>query len=553
MFRIGNRTGRVIALGRVTLAAYLIAALAVEAGGTWPAWANERMGICLGYALFALAHLAASWSSWWREHRLVLPAHLVDLGFFAGLGLVSGGLIGSPLAIFFVFLMLSAGASWGRRAALATAAAVVGLYLAQALIFFPLLDDGEADSARALLRAGQFLILYLMIGWFEFGRRGDAPCPQGFHPLRQGDLVRASLEYAALSMRAKRAALIWSDDREPWLHLAIWSSPDGYQRRQLSPEAAPSITAEPFDGETFLFEVEAQRVLVDHPGRVAPHVKTTGLDPGVASLVAMAEGVATPVRTKDFRGYLVAGEIEALGRDDLFLARRAALEIADALERFRVERTFLESIESRTRLNIARDLHDSLAQLLAGIGLKLRAARRNPDGAEREAVLQELEGELVRHQEYLHEFVKDLRQPIADGLAVDLGPKLRSLGAELEQYWQVTIEVDCVRRVTISRGLESQIENMVREAIANAVRHGEASRIILEAVTQDDTLYLHCKDNGKGFGFVGTLDDPGLTAANAGPRSIQERAHLLNGTVTIASSESGAIVTICLPIGSRTE
>jgi signal transduction histidine kinase len=84
---------------------------------------------------------------------------------------------------------------------------------------------------------------------------------------------------------------------------------------------------------------------------------------------------------------------------------------------------------------------------------------------------------------------------------------------------------------------------LIREALANVVRHARASRARVEVRARDDALVLVVTDNGRGFPFRSRLSDADLVAHDVGPRSIRERVASLGGSLTVSSADDGSRLT----------
>jgi two-component system sensor histidine kinase DegS len=81
---------------------------------------------------------------------------------------------------------------------------------------------------------------------------------------------------------------------------------------------------------------------------------------------------------------------------------------------------------------------------------------------------------------------------------------------------------------------EISLYRIAQEALHNAVKHAEAAEISLEILRENAKITLRIKDNGKGFR---TNKKKNITPPlpTHGLHNIQERAHLLDGTVKINS------------------
>jgi signal transduction histidine kinase len=86
------------------------------------------------------------------------------------------------------------------------------------------------------------------------------------------------------------------------------------------------------------------------------------------------------------------------------------------------------------------------------------------------------------------------------------------------------------------------LRQVLREAVANAVRHGGASRVAIALAEENGMLRSTVADNGTGF----PADDEFPK-----PRSISERVAALGGSIEIASRPTGAELRFGLPLEPR--
>jgi signal transduction histidine kinase len=103
---------------------------------------------------------------------------------------------------------------------------------------------------------------------------------------------------------------------------------------------------------------------------------------------------------------------------------------------------------------------------------------------------------------------------------------------------------------TIPPALGVQLSFLLAESVANAVRHGRASRIGVDVQTSGDRLVLDVCDNGTGFGVGDDVIDPycGPVSVAAGPVSIRRRVTEFGGSLDVTSSPAGAKLRIRLPM-----
>jgi signal transduction histidine kinase len=97
--------------------------------------------------------------------------------------------------------------------------------------------------------------------------------------------------------------------------------------------------------------------------------------------------------------------------------------------------------------------------------------------------------------------------------------------------------------------LDDAVRLMVREAVVNAVKHAQPSRVSIE-VERDGTgsLRILVADDGHGFPFRGRVGESELEASNAGPVSLRERVVALGGSLAIESTAAGSRLEITVPV-----
>ncbi len=222
-----------------------------------------------------------------------------------------------------------------------------------------------------------------------------------------------------------------------------------------------------------------------------------------------------------------------------------------AIERARLFSRSAEFGAAEERNRLAREIHDTLAQGLAGITLRLETAEVLAEtGADPGRIQQTIHQALVLARENLDEArrsVLDLRaaplegRGLLDALA-DLAHSVTARGQV-----QVTFAVSGPAR-PLSPRLESGLYRIAQEALANIEQHSGASQAWVRLTLFPDRLVLAIEDNGQGF-------DPAQTASallgrgHFGIVGLSERARLLGGTLNLETAPGeGARVEVVVPI-----
>jgi signal transduction histidine kinase len=209
-----------------------------------------------------------------------------------------------------------------------------------------------------------------------------------------------------------------------------------------------------------------------------------------------------------------------------------------------------EAVAAEERIRLARDLHDGVLQSLTGIGLRLAAVRSLLDKDPRAARegLESVQRLLTVEQRDLRFFIQELKPSPRPAGEVSLAFRVTELAHRIELEWGLRAELRIEGlEEPIPESLARQVYQVVREALVNAARHGEASLVRVEMRLAGDRLLITVADDGRGFPFQGRLSHADLAAGGRGPRNLFERVSSLGGTLELESGAGGARLEIDLP------
>ncbi len=184
------------------------------------------------------------------------------------------------------------------------------------------------------------------------------------------------------------------------------------------------------------------------------------------------------------------------------------------------------------RARLAVELHDSVSQNLTGAALAIRAARRR---AENEALapLDIALRTVDATREDLRNCIWDLRSRALE--EPDFAAAIRRTLEPLVSDERIRIRFP-VPRAPFSDSSAHAILCVVRELVANAIRHGRATSIAIAGVVQDDRLLCSVRDDGRGFD---PANRPDVEQGHFGLQGIRERIKPYNGTLAIVSRPHG--------------
>ena len=527
-----HRSGRVIALGRLLLAAIFLIAIYVDPSQPAHA-AAETYATLIAYVVVAAVLLVLTWSNWWLDAKLAAPAHVVDICVFTLLVLTTEGYT-SPFFVFFVFLILSAAIRWGWRETTMTAAAVILLYLVAGLIAGP---SADFELQRFIVRSGHLFILSAILIWFGVN--------QGFSGLKLPSVnfiaepspdhppMQAAIEGSMALTGARTALFLWrpADSHEA---IAINISAGGLVTKPVTRSLV--IPTQP---HAFLFDLARDRALSRGPERRMRYFRAKPVvGAELAQEFGISAGLAIPIRTEAGEGKLLLGGIDGLSTDHIELGAFLGEAIASHIRRQALLKAVQESAMARARLSLARDLHDSIVQFLAGAAFRIEAIARSVRAGERpDRELKELKQLFLMEQQELRSSIGALRK---DAIAFpELAADLDRLCSRLARQWDIKCTFAAeVPDASAPMRLHLDTHQLIREAVANAVRHARARWVDVQMTIEDGELRLDISNDGTG--------SPRLKEGH--PWSLRERVDEANGTLVLASRDTGTSVSITLPL-----
>ncbi len=248
----------------------------------------------------------------------------------------------------------------------------------------------------------------------------------------------------------------------------------------------------------------------------------------IGSVLAAAARLSYLLYPVDMVSYVHLADVYRLGFY-VVLAAGAAISIRQSWEAEVVAASF------SAREQLARELHDGLAQELGFIASQtssLASGRGDPALVDHIAMAAERARNEARRVIDALEGVAP--RPLGDVIRLAVEPVADRGGAVLR------IAVD--PGLAIDPGAGHEIAQLAREATSNAVRHGGANSIAIEAVVDDHELRLTLTEDGCGF-ERGSVERPGF-----GIRSMEQRAFQLGGNVVIRSAPGhGSTVELAVP------
>jgi PAS domain S-box-containing protein len=205
-------------------------------------------------------------------------------------------------------------------------------------------------------------------------------------------------------------------------------------------------------------------------------------------------------------------------------------------------------VQEEERKQISRELHDDIAQILAGINLRLTtlaltAAVRPGDLQRQIAKAKRQVGQSI---EVIHRFARKLRPTLLDDLGIV--PALRSLVKELDGSKGLQIRFIASTGVgAVGSPHRTMLYRVAQEALTNVVRHAHAKTASVHILKTPGAIRLEIRDDGRAFSI-----DKVKHCGRLGLLGMQERVEMVGGRLSIESTPGqGTVVTAEMPTAVR--
>jgi signal transduction histidine kinase len=258
----------------------------------------------------------------------------------------------------------------------------------------------------------------------------------------------------------------------------------------------------------------------------------------------------------------VSGVLLAMGeirrrREEVLCAAQRELEEAVKERTVELDRTNqnlrelsarLMQLQDEERRRIARELHDSVGQMLAALGMNLaavgtdierltKAANTVNDSA---ALVQELSREVRTISHLLH-------PPLLDeaGLASALRWYIEGFAERSKIKVDLEVPADFER---LARESETAIFRTVQECLTNIHRHSESPTARIRITASDGHICVEVEDRGKGIPPEKQFEMASTGTPGVGIRGMRERLRQLGGSLDIHSNGKGTLIVARLPV-----
>lgn len=549
------RAERLIAAGRFVLAFSSLVAIYLEPS-TPARFQRATYGLLLIYTVYALIAALIAWRSAVPRARWRLFSHALDLVLFSVFVYLTEG-PASPFFLYFVFSLFCATLRFSVRGILATGVAAMAIYGAMALLGS--LGDPQFEMSRVLIREaylGVIAALLVYLGAFHQRVRREMSSLAAWPRELGGNveaLLQGTLAHAAAVMNASRVILVWEESEEPWTYVAILGG-GAFGIERVAPGTFDSPSAAGLRNRSYYVRGDGQPLLAYDPAlSTAAEATAHPIGPALRARYSIESAIVVALESQTVITHFIIPNVRAPTADDLELAHIAGRLVLATLEQCFFVQQVRQTASAEERLRISRELHDGIVQSLGGVGLQLEAIRaqfaKEPAAAERLAHVQQV----VEHdQRELRAIVRELRPHDPREGRTILADELQRMRERYALEWGLEVAVQSHATVDVPARLAHELCRVINESLANAAKHGGATRAEITLVATDGDIHASISDNGCGFAFAGRYDLDALDRQASGPRSLKERVRSLDGTLIVESSRHGATIEVAIPIREET-
>jgi signal transduction histidine kinase len=226
-------------------------------------------------------------------------------------------------------------------------------------------------------------------------------------------------------------------------------------------------------------------------------------------------------------------------------SRATAVAKQEMSERRRLERE-IARIGDEERRRLGQDVHDGVCQQLTGALLRCKAleGRLGKGGALAQQDVNALSSLLEESLDEAHSVAKGLWPLDAEPDALVLA--LQALARRTQRATAIRCEFTAAGNVLVEEPATARhLYRIAQEALSNASRHSQASRIVMELIGEERELLLQAEDNGVGLPEKGANGGMGM-------HTMASRAQIIDGELTVTSAPGqGTRIACRVPRGSR--
>ncbi len=206
--------------------------------------------------------------------------------------------------------------------------------------------------------------------------------------------------------------------------------------------------------------------------------------------------------------------------------------------------------QDEERRRIARELHDSIGQLVASISMNISVVTR-----EKEKLSPRAAKCVEENQELIQQILSEVRTlshllhpPLLDEVGLESAIRWLIDGFVRRSKIDVSLDISPSKLGRLTDDLEIAIFRIVQESLTNIHRHSGARSARIHLAQDDGHFNCKISDDGKGISLEKQLELNSYGVIGVGIRGMRERIQQLGGTLQIESNGNGTTVSVALPV-----
>jgi signal transduction histidine kinase len=223
---------------------------------------------------------------------------------------------------------------------------------------------------------------------------------------------------------------------------------------------------------------------------------------------------------------------------ELLVVEEEKYELQLAEDRIRAASLIEGQEEERKRF--ALELHDGIGQMLTGLKLhaeKLKSVQFHDEKNQKR--FEQLVSLIQDIIQTTRQISFNLMPSVLNDFGLTSALKLLCEQTTEVSRAQVDFEGDTSERIPMSNLMETSLYRIAQEALNNAVKHAQASRIKIKLEHTRNRVILEIADDGKGFSVDDLKNENFPVTSGNGMENIRTRSQLLNGKIEIISKIDG--------------
>jgi signal transduction histidine kinase len=200
--------------------------------------------------------------------------------------------------------------------------------------------------------------------------------------------------------------------------------------------------------------------------------------------------------------------------------------------------------QDEERRRIARELHDSLGQYLAGLAMQIEQLGQGSNPEILDEARKTLEICITETRTLSHL----LHPPLLDEVGLTSAMKWYVEGFSKRSGIKVQAEIPAIPR--LDKGIETMVFRVLQESLTNIHRHSGTKSAEVALECSDDEMILAVKDHGRGMSqqLIDGFHASGGAAGGVGLAGMRERINETGGRFLIESGNHGTLVKVTIPL-----